>query len=116
MKDFKEAKQQGIDINLLGFLSFTMNKESMKQFYDPVNHINKNSPPTMIIHGTADMSVSIDRSKRVMEALKNYSIPSQLIAVPGEIHACEQEPFGSCHQYGAYAMQYFLYDKFKIVV
>ena len=98
------------------YYRFTMNKDSMKQFYDPVNHINKNSPPTMIIHGTADMSVSIDRSKRVMEALKNYSIPSQLIAVPGEIHACEQEPFGSCHQYGAYAMQYFLYDKFKIVV
>ena len=29
-----------------------------------------------------------------MKALQNNSIPAQLVAVPGEIHACENEPFG----------------------
>ena len=85
----------------------------MKKYYNPLSHINKKSPPTLIVHGTADMSVSIERSKSVVSILKNYSVPAHLVAVPGEVHACENEPFGSCHQYGIYAMQYFLNDLFK---
>ena len=91
---------------------FTMNKDWMKKLYNPINHINKDSPPTLIIHGTADLLVSINRSRLVMKALQNNSVPAQLVDVPGEIHACENEPFGSCHQYGVFAIQYFLYNIF----
>jgi len=47
MKEFKEAKNQNIDINLLGFLSFTMNKEYAlespfaKEYHDRIEKYSK---------------------------------------------------------------------------
>ena len=53
----------------------------------PVNYIDKNSPPTLIFHGTKDKTVDRDQSKELFAALQKAGVPSELEMVEGAGHA-----------------------------
>lgn len=53
----------------------------------PVAHITEKSPPTFILHGTADTTVDRDQSKELDTALRAAGVESTLRMVPGANHA-----------------------------
>ena len=53
----------------------------------PVTYINKNSPPTLSLHGSADSTVDRDQSKELHETLKAANVESTLFLVEGANHA-----------------------------
>ena len=53
----------------------------------PINYIDKNSPPTLIFHGTRDTTVDRDQSKELFAALQKAGVPSELQMVDGAGHA-----------------------------
>ena len=90
------------------YFKFTENKEWMKRYFAPTMHVGKMTPPVLMVHGMDDVLVPISTSYHLAEVLKNNSVKHQLIAVPGQIHACEIEPFSPCSQYAAFGLQSFL--------
>jgi acetyl esterase/lipase len=48
----------------------------------PVSHIAKNSPPTLILHGTADTTVDRDQATELDALLTEAGVPHQLIMLP----------------------------------
>ena len=88
--------------------SFHGDDPFMKWFYSPANHINEDSPPTLLIHGLGDTAVDIAQSKYVEERLREHNVTHQLVGVPGQNHACDIEPFGPCYRAQALTLQYFL--------
>ena len=53
----------------------------------PVTHITKNSPPTLIIHGTKDTTVDREQSAELVRKLTAAGVENRLITVPGATHA-----------------------------
>ncbi len=52
----------------------------------PQNWVNKNAPPFLMIHGTADMLVPIEQSESMCEALRNAGASCELFTVAGAGH------------------------------
>jgi dipeptidyl aminopeptidase/acylaminoacyl peptidase len=52
----------------------------------PVAHVSKNTPPTLIIHGTADTTVDRDQATQLAETLKSAGVEHELIRVEGIGH------------------------------
>jgi acetyl esterase/lipase len=52
----------------------------------PVSHVSKNTPPTLIIHGTADTTVDRDQATQLAEKLQSAGVEHQLIRVEGIGH------------------------------
>ena len=58
----------------------------------PITHVTDKSPPTLLIHGDADVLVPL-RQSTAMEALLGKSgVPVKLVVVPGGVHGAD---FGS---------------------
>jgi acetyl esterase/lipase len=58
----------------------------------PITHVTAKSPPTLLIHGDADVLVPL-RQSTAMEALLGKSgVPVKLVVVPGGVHGAD---FGS---------------------
>ncbi|MFZ9937286.1 MAG: alpha/beta hydrolase fold domain-containing protein, partial [Luteolibacter sp.] len=53
----------------------------------PVTHIRRDSPPTLILHGTHDTTVDRGQSAELHEALTRAGVESTLIMVKGANHA-----------------------------
>ena len=53
----------------------------------PVNHINEDSPPTLIFHGTRDTTVDRDQSKELHAALQKAGAESELQMIEDAGHA-----------------------------
>ena len=53
----------------------------------PVNHIDENSPPTLIFHGTRDTTVDRDQSKELHAALQKAGVDSDLRLIKNAGHA-----------------------------
>lgn len=53
----------------------------------PVTYVDKNSPPTLILHGTRDPVVDRDQSKELYAALQEADVPSELKMIEGAKHA-----------------------------
>jgi acetyl esterase/lipase len=47
---------------------------------------DKNSPPTLIIHGDADKLVPIQQAQIVIAKLKEAGVPAELVVKPGAVH------------------------------
>lgn len=58
----------------------------------PATYLAKDSPPVLVVHGDADQTVSIEASKRLVEAMDKMGIPHQFIIVPGAPHAFDLQP------------------------
>ncbi len=48
----------------------------------PIHYLNKNSPPTMILHGTSDQTVPINQSDMLKTRLDSLGVPNVYYKVP----------------------------------
>jgi dipeptidyl aminopeptidase/acylaminoacyl peptidase len=58
----------------------------------PVSHVYKDAPPLLILHGTADQTVSVEQSERLAKALSKVDARHQLVLVEGAPHSFHLEP------------------------
>ena len=52
----------------------------------PIRQVRSGLPPFLLVHGTADMSVPYEQSRRMQEALRAAGVPCELITVPDGTH------------------------------
>ena len=52
----------------------------------PVNHVSQDDPPTLIIHGDADLLVPIQQAELIIEKLKAEGVPTELVVKKGLAH------------------------------
>jgi acetyl esterase/lipase len=52
----------------------------------PVNFVSRQSPPTILLHGTADMLVPVAQSKLLAQKLDQAGVSNQLVTYPGAGH------------------------------
>jgi acetyl esterase/lipase len=52
----------------------------------PVYHVSKDSAPTLIIHGDADLLVPIQQAERIIAKFQEHQVPCELIVKKGAAH------------------------------
>ena len=52
----------------------------------PVNHVSADDPPTLIIHGDADVLVPIQQAELILEKLKSAGVETKLVVKKGAAH------------------------------
>ena len=65
------------------------NPQQMPERYrdaSPINQVNRNSPPMMLVHGTADELIAIEQSERFAEKLKEAGVPAELLRIESGAH------------------------------
>lgn len=55
----------------------------------PLQHINNDSPPTMLIHGTHDLMVDFCEAERLYFTLRDHDVPTIFIPLPSCNHSFE---------------------------
>ena len=68
------------------WLGVKKNDEAFAKSVSPVTYVNKNSPPTLIIHGNADSTVPYKQSVALHEQFKNAGVKTAFITVEGGGH------------------------------
>jgi dipeptidyl aminopeptidase/acylaminoacyl peptidase len=58
----------------------------------PLTHVTDRSPPTLLIHGDADVLVPLRPSTLLEAKLGQFGVPVKLVVVPGGVHGAD---FGS---------------------
>lgn len=58
----------------------------------PLSHLDRNDPPILILHGTADDIVPLDDSERFAAALTKAGVVNELIIVPDAPHSFHLQP------------------------
>lgn len=58
----------------------------------PVNYVDKDDPPILILHGTADKTVDIEQSKLFARALEKAGARHELVIVEGAPHTFHLQP------------------------
>lgn len=61
--------------------------ESARTVLSPVLHIGAQCSPTLLIHGEADTTVSLEHSRRYHEAMQKAGIPCDLLLLKDTAHA-----------------------------
>ena len=59
---------------------------------NPIAHINRDYPPTLLVHGTADTRVPHAMTMRMYQALEQAGVPVELLLYAGQDHFFDQEP------------------------
>jgi len=57
-----------------------------RRLLSPVNHVTKDAPPFLLVHGDADLLVPVDQSQRFERALADAGVDVTLVTVPGADH------------------------------
>ena len=68
------------------------NSAAAKALYDaasPVTQVGPGAPPTLLIHGDADVVVPYAQSVAMETALRKAGVPTRLITVPGGAHGAD---------------------------
>ena len=58
----------------------------------PVTYVRSNSPPVLILHGTADTTVNVKQSGNFAGVLKHAGAEHELIILPGALHSFDLQP------------------------
>jgi dipeptidyl aminopeptidase/acylaminoacyl peptidase len=58
----------------------------------PVTYITADDPPALILHGTADSTVSVKQSTLLHARLKSSYVPASLIVLEGAPHSFHLQP------------------------
>ncbi len=58
----------------------------------PLTHVDKNDPPVLILHGTADKTVAVADSEALAAAMKDAGAPHELVIIPDAPHSFHLEP------------------------
>ena len=53
----------------------------------PVTHVTVDDRPTILIHGQADKAVPLQQSQRLMDRLKEATVPARLVVRESAGHA-----------------------------
>lgn len=59
---------------------------SFAKLLSPLQYINQNTPPTFIVHGTADPSVNYLQSVNLKKLLDANGVKNQMITIPDGLH------------------------------
>ncbi|WP_420147017.1 alpha/beta hydrolase fold domain-containing protein [Spirosoma sp.] len=65
-------------------------KLALMQKLSPINFISKETPPTLLLHGTVDPLVPLEQSERFTAKLKETGVPAQLIIHQGGAHGWDE--------------------------
>ena len=58
----------------------------------PLTYVCSNSPPFLILHGTADKVVNIEQSKRFADSMQNVGVEHEFVIVPDAPHTFDLQP------------------------
>lgn len=58
----------------------------------PIEHVTRDDPPMLLLHGTADTTTPIENSKKMAAKLKEIGVPSELVIVEGAPHSFALKP------------------------
>lgn len=58
----------------------------------PVTYVDRDDPPLLILHGTADTTVPFEQSQILADALKKAGAPHELVIVEGAPHTFHLQP------------------------
>ena len=58
----------------------------------PVTHLNKDSPPILIVHGAADKTVNLDLSRDFDAILTQRGLPHEFVIVQDGVHSFDLQP------------------------
>lgn len=83
-------RQQGI---WLQEVAGTADLEAL-QVYCPINNIQKDYPPTLLIHGDQDTDVPVEQSIQMTEALTEHGVANELVKLKGIGHMFDRHPDG----------------------
>lgn len=64
-------------------------KEEVPERYDvmsPILHIDANTPPFLLVHGTSDLFVDIDQSQSMRDALTEAGVDARILRINGGGH------------------------------
>jgi acetyl esterase/lipase len=61
-------------------------REEIGRDISPINHVDKDNPPTLIIHGDKDALVPLQQAETMAAKLKEAGVPSELIIKKGGEH------------------------------
>jgi acetyl esterase/lipase len=84
-EDTKDAGQQMLGVS-------RQRDPNLWQSASPVNYIDTNDPPFLILHGTADKTVPVAQSVELYNKLKEYGVSSRLVIVEGAPHTFDLQP------------------------
>ncbi len=73
-----------------------------------VDHINKNSTPTLIIHGAHDAMVAYEHSQRLDKKLEENNVQHYFLNLPWATHGCDYNINGPSGQITTFAIERFL--------
>jgi len=63
----------------------------------PISHIKPGYPPTLLLHGLADVTVPPESSQQLLQLLRDAKVPSELHEFNGVPHEFDQHPeFAEC--------------------
>lgn len=68
------------------WLADKANDDNFIKSVSPISYVNKNSPPTFIVHGDADPIVPYKQSVDLFKKLQELGVKSEFITVPGGLH------------------------------
>ena len=57
----------------------------------PVNHVSKDDPPTLILHGDADKLVPIQQAEVLVKKLKEVGVEAKVVTRPGAGHGWPEQ-------------------------
>jgi dipeptidyl aminopeptidase/acylaminoacyl peptidase len=58
----------------------------------PINHVHRNAPPFLIVHGTHDETVPFDQGERLHQALTAAGATTTFIPIEGGHHNLRHNP------------------------
>jgi acetyl esterase/lipase len=89
LKDFKAPFDfQQLDPKTRTFERITDSEKrrAIGREISPINHVSKDCPPTLILHGDADKLVPIQQAEIMIAKLKEAGVPAELVVKPGASH------------------------------
>jgi len=82
------AKTRGEVIRFLGGKKFDEAPDTYR-LASPITHVSKDDPPTLILHGSIDSTVSIHQAELLVERLKETGVEFEFDSVKGWPHAMD---------------------------
>ena len=87
-------RQLDVDLIQNAFLVLMGTKAEKEEYKlaSPINYVNKDYPPCMLVHGSSDSVVNLKESTNFYEKLTEFKRPSSLHIFSEEEHAFDSQP------------------------
>jgi acetyl esterase/lipase len=84
------CRQQGKWIDYVSNVNPVMHAAKLHA-YCPIENIDADYPPTLLLHGDADKDVPYTESVNMSETLSSFGVKNQLITIPNGEHSFDQD-------------------------